>query len=63
MVLELLKSPSLEAGWTVDPARAEELPGAIVADGKGLIRTLPAMLADVGGLDGFFVARLRAPAS
>ena len=49
------------AGWTIDPARADELPEAIATDGKGLIRTLPAMLADAGGLDGFFVARLRAP--
>ncbi len=49
------------AGWTIDPARAEELPEMVATDGNGLIRTLPAMLADVGGLDGFFVARLRAP--
>jgi len=49
------------AGWAIDPARAEELPETVVADDKGLIRTLPAMLADAGGLDGFFVARLRAP--
>ncbi|MGH6633209.1 MAG: RsmB/NOP family class I SAM-dependent RNA methyltransferase, partial [Sphingopyxis sp.] len=51
------------AGWTIDPARTEELPEAIATDGKGLIRTLPDMLADAGGLDGFFVARLRAPSS
>ena len=49
------------AGWAIDPIGAEELPDAIVADDKGLIRTLPDMLADAGGLDGFFVARLRAP--
>ncbi|MBR2172258.1 RsmB/NOP family class I SAM-dependent RNA methyltransferase [Sphingopyxis sp.] len=49
------------AGWTIAPAGAEELPEAIATDEKGLIRTLPAMLADAGGLDGFFVARLRAP--
>ncbi|MBO9697598.1 MAG: RsmB/NOP family class I SAM-dependent RNA methyltransferase [Sphingopyxis sp.] len=47
--------------WSIDPARTDELPAAIVADGQGFIRTLPAMLADAGGLDGFFVARLRAP--
>ena len=28
-----------------------------------LNRELPGMLADVGGLDGFFVARLRAPST
>lgn len=49
------------AGWAIDPASAEDLPDAIAADDKGLIRTLPDMLADAGGLDGFFVARFRAP--
>jgi len=49
------------AGWTIDPARADELPEGIAPDGDGLIRTLPNMLGDAGGLDGFFVARLRAP--
>ena len=49
------------AGWAIDAIGAEELPAAIAADEKGLIRTLPDMLADAGGLDGFFVARLRAP--
>jgi 16S rRNA (cytosine967-C5)-methyltransferase len=49
------------AGWAIEAPHAGELPGAITADDSGLIRTLPAMLADAGGLDGFFVARLRAP--
>jgi 16S rRNA (cytosine967-C5)-methyltransferase len=49
------------AGWIIDPARAGELPEAITTGDQGMIRTLPAMLADAGGLDGFFVARLRAP--
>ncbi|MDO9364698.1 MAG: methyltransferase domain-containing protein [Sphingopyxis sp.] len=49
------------AGWAIDPARADELPSGIAPDGEGLIRTLPNMLDDAGGLDGFFVARLRAP--
>lgn len=49
--------------WRVDPARAEELPGAIAPDANGFVRTLPAVLSDAGGLDGFFVARLRAPAA
>jgi len=51
------------AGWSIEAARSAELPEAIAADDKGLIRTLPAMLADAGGLDGFFVARLRAPSA
>jgi len=48
-------------GWAIDPARAEELPAAIAPDENGFVRTLPDMLAADGGLDGFFVARLRAP--
>ena len=47
--------------WRVDPARADELPASIAPDASGFIRTLPTMLAGDGGLDGFFVARLRAP--
>jgi 16S rRNA (cytosine967-C5)-methyltransferase len=47
--------------WSVDPARADELPAAIAPATSGFVRTLPTMLADAGGLDGFFAARLRAP--
>jgi len=49
------------AGWTVDPARADELPASIAPTDDGFVRTLPGLLAEAGGLDGFFVARLRAP--
>ncbi|GGJ64278.1 rRNA methyltransferase [Sphingopyxis bauzanensis] len=49
--------------WRVDPVRAEELPEAIAPDKNGFVRTLPGVLSEAGGLDGFFVARLRAPAS
>jgi 16S rRNA (cytosine967-C5)-methyltransferase len=48
-------------GWTIDAVRADELPEAIAPDASGFVRTLPNMLAEAGGLDGFFVARLRAP--
>jgi len=48
-------------GWVIDPARADELPAAVAPDADGLVRTLPGMFADAGGLDGFFIARLRAP--
>ena len=51
------------AGWIVDAARSDELPAGISPDSDGFVRTLPDMLADRGGLDGFFVARLRAPAA
>ncbi|WP_293700532.1 MULTISPECIES: RsmB/NOP family class I SAM-dependent RNA methyltransferase [unclassified Sphingopyxis] len=49
------------ASWCVDPVRADELPAGIAPDASGFVRTLPGLLADVGGLDGFFIARLRAP--
>ncbi len=47
--------------WCVDPVGAQELPAAIGPDNRGFVRTLPGVLSDAGGLDGFFVARLRAP--
>lgn len=50
-------------GWTIDPARVDELPDGVEADSEGRVRTLPGMLAEAGGLDGFFIARLRAPAA
>jgi len=37
---------------------AEELPVGISANADGTIRTLPTLLVDKGGLDGFFIARL-----
>ena len=52
---------SRHPGWTVIPVRADELPAPIAPDASGFVRTLPTMLGDAGGLDGFFVARLRAP--
>jgi 16S rRNA (cytosine967-C5)-methyltransferase len=48
-------------GWVVLPATADELPAGVEPDASGFVRTLPTMLADRGGLDGFFVARLEAP--
>ncbi|WP_411342057.1 transcription antitermination factor NusB [Sphingopyxis sp. J-6] len=47
--------------WTVVPASGDELPAGIVPDANGFVRTLPDMLTAVGSLDGFFIARLRAP--
>ncbi len=43
-----------------DPIRAEELPAGLSPTEQGWLRTDPAMLAEAGGLDGFFVARFRA---
>jgi 16S rRNA (cytosine967-C5)-methyltransferase len=36
---------------------ADELPEGIIANAQGHVRTMPPMLAEQGGLDGFFVAR------
>jgi 16S rRNA (cytosine967-C5)-methyltransferase len=45
-----------------DPVRPEELPGLEAAvTPAGALRTRPEMWAERGGMDGFFVARFRAP--
>ncbi len=44
---------------TPDPICAEELPAGIAPSADGFVRTDPGMLADQGGLDGFFIARWR----
>ncbi|AZI36386.1 putative RNA methyltransferase [Caenibius tardaugens NBRC 16725] len=41
------------------PVAADDLPEGIVPDSAGHVRTDPGMLADVGGMDGFFIARWR----
>ena len=46
------------AEFRVAAVRDEELPAGIAPTGEGFVRTLPGMLADKGGVDGFFVARL-----
>lgn len=48
-------------GWQIQPVLPDELPDGIAPDANGWVRTLPGMLADQGGLDGFFIARLIAP--
>ena len=45
--------------FSLEPIRADELPGGIAADPRGWLRTLPGVLGAEGGCDGFFVARLR----
>ncbi|NIJ36841.1 16S rRNA (cytosine967-C5)-methyltransferase [Sphingopyxis panaciterrae] len=47
--------------WAAAPVGADELPDGILPDANGFVRTLPGTLAAAGGLDGFFIARLRAP--
>ncbi len=46
-------------GVTLDPIAADELPAGIAPDRNGHLRLLPGTLADAGGVDGFFIARLR----
>ena len=49
-----------EAGFVRDPIAREELLGLPVdLTPEGELRTLPCHLAEEGGMDGFFVARLR----
>jgi len=45
--------------FAIEPARAEELPDGVVPHPRGHVRTLPGTLADVGGMDGFFIVRLK----
>jgi 16S rRNA (cytosine967-C5)-methyltransferase len=44
-------------GLTPLPITAEELPAGLAPTPQGWVRTHPGMLADEGGLDGFFIAR------
>ena len=44
--------------FTISPPGKGELPDGVTSSPEGWVRILPGMLADVGGLDGFFVARL-----
>ena len=43
------------------PVAPDELPEALAPTAQGWVRTDPGMLADEGGLDGFFIARWRKP--
>jgi 16S rRNA (cytosine967-C5)-methyltransferase len=45
--------------YTVVPVGPNELPQGIRPRDDGTLRLLPGMLAEQGGLDGFFIARLR----
>lgn len=45
--------------YAIAPIRGEELPEGLAPRGDGTLRILPGALADKGGLDGFFIARLR----
>jgi 16S rRNA (cytosine967-C5)-methyltransferase len=55
-----LEEQAIELALTPDPIRADELPVGLAPTPEGWLRTDPGMLAEAGGLDGFFVARWRA---
>ncbi len=44
--------------FAIDRVTSDELPEGLVPHPRGWLRTLPGMLADQGGLDGFFMVRL-----
>ena len=46
-----------------DPVTADELPQGLAPTSEGRLRTDPGMLAEAGGLDGFFIARWRKAAA
>ncbi|MAY20357.1 MAG: SAM-dependent methyltransferase [Erythrobacteraceae bacterium] len=53
----------IDAELGLEPVAVEsgELPGDLEPTSQGWLRTHPGMLADKGGLDGFFIARWRKP--
>ncbi len=47
------------SGFAIDAPKPGELPDFVLPSPQGWVRILPGMLEDRGGLDGFFLARLR----
>lgn len=45
--------------FVLDPVTQTECPDGVAPAAEGWLRTLPGMLAEQGGLDGFFMARLK----
>ncbi|UUL81997.1 RsmB/NOP family class I SAM-dependent RNA methyltransferase [Sphingomonas qomolangmaensis] len=44
--------------FAIDPVNQAELPAGVAPNPDGTVRTLPGMLIEQGGLDGFFIARM-----
>ena len=44
--------------YAIDRVLPDELPNGMVAASQGWLRTLPGTMADAGGCDGFFIARM-----
>ncbi len=57
--LEEGEAQAAKVAMALDPIRAEELPAGLAPSADGYLRTDPGMLAEAGGVDGFFVARWR----
>jgi len=53
------EAQAVQLALTPDPIRTEELPPGLAPSAEGWLRTDPGMLAEAGGLDGFFIARWR----
>lgn len=49
------------SGFEIAPIAADELPRGVSPRDDGTLRLLPGVLTEAGGLDGFFIARLRRP--
>ncbi|RDC59056.1 16S rRNA (cytosine(967)-C(5))-methyltransferase [Alteripontixanthobacter maritimus] len=47
-------------GLTTDPITAAELPDGVDPASEGWVRTHPGLLPNTGGMDGFFIVRLKA---
>ncbi|GAA0338596.1 RsmB/NOP family class I SAM-dependent RNA methyltransferase [Sphingomonas oligophenolica] len=56
---QLMAFLASQPDFAIDPVAVAELPAGIVPHQRGWVRTLPGMLAEEGGCDGFFIARLR----
>ena len=53
------EAQAAKVALTLAPIRADELPAGLAPSADGYLRTDPGMLAEAGGIDGFFVARWR----
>jgi 16S rRNA (cytosine967-C5)-methyltransferase len=53
------EAQAAKVALTPDPIGADEVPTGLVPTAEGWLRTDPGMLAQAGGLDGFFIARWR----
>ncbi|WP_454885935.1 RsmB/NOP family class I SAM-dependent RNA methyltransferase [Sphingomonas oryzagri] len=56
---EEIASTFAAPGFAIDPVRPDELPDGLTPNDQGFLRILPGSLAQVGGCDGFFIARWR----